>query len=171
MCQLCCNPGHTIEECYLALQPTGSNEQACFTQGYGQQIYDDHFNPQNQKWRQYPNNSWGQPSQRVNSTPPTTRPPTNQYSSNRPSFPQNSYHTPTPSQPHYPSPQSSSQANSSSPSDPTLQTILKCMEGQIKINEEHSKQLQYLGPSIAKLEAQVGQLANQPSRRDRKSVV
>ena len=173
VCQLCCNPGHTIEECHQALQSMGSNEQACFTQGYGQQIYDDHFNPQNQGWKYHPNSSWGPSSQRVNSTPspPFTRPPSNQYSSNRPSFPSHSYQTPTHT-PHFSSPSPSSQFCLPPQSDPALQTILTFLEGQTQINQEQSKLIQSLTQqsntqiqSLSKLEAQVGQLANQLSRR------
>ena len=145
-----------MTDCHLAPHyPEFVQEHVNAAQGYSRPVNDPFSNTYNPGWRNHPNFSWKQPDQGnfaqgprpnfpMGQTPPTYRP-------NIPP----SYQQPQPPPPNIP------QRNTD-----FEEKVLRALQSFEVTNQTTSQLLSSHTQSIAKLETQMGQLANALSRRD-----
>ena len=153
-CLLCACPTHLITDCPLAPQyPEFVQEQVNALQGFSRPGNDPFSNTYNPGWRNHPNFSWKQqaPNNSYSQNPRPYVPNTFNSSQYRP--PQNQYQQspPPPPPPKY------------SPFEEKLLSTLQSLEANHKSN---SQLLHSHTQSIAKLETQLGQLAQAVGKRD-----
>ena len=147
-CVLCLSPMHSILECPSAPQfPELVQEHVNAAQTYARTGNDPFSNTYNPGWRNHPNFSWRPQNQGVPFTPPQRA----NFQNNPPGFQQ-----PTmPSQFSQPSRNSEFEDKVLS----ALQSIQAQAQSQAQLVHSHTQ-------SIAKLESQIGQLANSMSKRE-----
>ncbi|KAI5663351.1 hypothetical protein M9H77_22676 [Catharanthus roseus] len=147
VCAICSSPSHVIYDCPSAsLFPEFVQEQVNVAQGFHRQN-NPYSNTYNSGWRNHPNFSWkqqggegqlGQQQYQQNKQPGMTAPP---------GFQSQRYVPPHPPQ------------SGNSIFEEKVLSALKGLESMTQILDSHTQ-------SIAKLETQIGQLANAISRRD-----
>ncbi|KAI5677391.1 hypothetical protein M9H77_08341 [Catharanthus roseus] len=147
VCAICSSPSHVIYDCPSAsLFPEFVQEQVNVAQGFHRQN-NPYSNTYNSGWRNHPNFSWKQQGGEVQLGQ-------QQYQQNRqsgmttpPGFQSQRYVPPHPPQ------------SGNSIFEEKVLSALKGLESMTQITDSHTQ-------SIAKLETQIGQLANAISRRD-----
>ena len=148
VCALCASPAHHVVDCPVAPQyPEFVQEQAQMAQSFARPAPNPYSSTYNPGWRNHPNFSWRNP-QAQPPNPSQSQPRQGGYA---PGFQRTSYPS---AQPTYSQPQSQEPSSSQSFEDKMLQAF-----SDIKANlSSHTH-------SIAKLETQMGQLAEALSRR------
>ncbi|XP_058192109.1 uncharacterized protein LOC131309504 [Rhododendron vialii] len=160
VCQLCSSPCHQINECHMASQfPEFLQEHVNAAQGFGRPANDPYSHTYNPSWKNHPNFGWRQPDQGQPFAQPM-----------RPSFP-NTSNTQAYCPPHAPHQyqQPPAPPTSSQRTPAFEEQMLKAM-AEMRADCQQMKadsQLLYShSQSIAKMETQVGQLANALNHRD-----
>ncbi|GFY81028.1 hypothetical protein Acr_01g0008370 [Actinidia rufa] len=153
VCALCLSPAHPVTDCHLAPHyPEFVQEHVNAAQGYSRPINDPFSNTYNPGWRNHPNFSWKQPDQGNFAQGPKPNFPIGQIPpAYRPNIPPG-YQQPTP-----PPPQRNTDFE---------EKVLRALQNFEVTNQTTSQLLSSHTQSIAKLETQMGQLANALSRRD-----
>ncbi|GFZ01221.1 hypothetical protein Acr_14g0008560 [Actinidia rufa] len=153
VCALCLSPAHPVTDCHLAPHyPEFVQEHVNAAQGYSRPVNDPFSNTYNPGWRNHPNFSWKQPDQGNFAQGPKPNFPIGQMPlAYRPNIP-SGYQQPPP-----PPPQRNTDFE---------EKVLRALQSFEVTNQTTSQLLSSHTQSIAKLETQMGQLANALSRRD-----
>ncbi|XP_058203029.1 uncharacterized protein LOC131317499 [Rhododendron vialii] len=160
VCQLCSSPCHQINECHMASQfPEFLQEHVNAAQGFGRPANDPYSHTYNPGWKKHPNFGWRQPDQGQPFAQPM-----------RPSFSNTSNtqaYCPPPAPPQYQQPPAPPASSQRTPAfEEQMLKAMAEMRADCQQMKADSQLLYSHSQSIAKMETQVGQLANALNHRD-----
>ncbi|XP_058219706.1 uncharacterized protein LOC131330222 [Rhododendron vialii] len=160
VCQLCSSPCHQINECHMASQfPEFLQEHVNAAQGFGRPANDPYSHTYNPGWKNHPNFGWRQPDHGQPFAQPM-----------RPSFPNTSNtqaYCPPPAPHQYQQPPAPTTSSQRTPAfEEQMLKAMAEMRADCQQMKADSQLLYSHSQSIAKMETQVGQLANALNHRD-----